>query len=72
MPKTKVREITIIDSKGAFSIFKKPELSKEDYDFEGIAVLRQLLTNERARVLHIIKEKLNPIARLNSELDFYY
>lgn len=55
MPKTKTREITIINSKGALSIFKKPEVSKGDYDFEGISALRQLLSNEKARILHTIK-----------------
>ncbi|GAG38077.1 unnamed protein product, partial [marine sediment metagenome] len=37
MPKTKTREITITESKGVFSIFKKPGTSKKDYDFEGRA-----------------------------------
>jgi predicted transcriptional regulator len=53
MPKT--REITIIQSKGAFSLFKKTGTSKENYDFSGISVLRQLLSNEKARILHAIK-----------------
>ena len=53
--KTKTREITITDSQGTFSIFKKSKSSKEDYDFSGIAVLRQLLSNEKARILHVIK-----------------
>jgi predicted transcriptional regulator len=52
MAKTKIREITITESKGAFSLFKK---SKTDYDFEGILALRQLLSNEKARILHTIK-----------------
>ena len=55
MTKTKVREITITESKGAFSVFKKPRTSKKDYDFEGILALRQLLSNEKARILHAIK-----------------
>ncbi|PIN91981.1 hypothetical protein COU55_03220 [Candidatus Pacearchaeota archaeon CG10_big_fil_rev_8_21_14_0_10_31_59] len=55
MAKSKVREITITESEGAFSIFKKPKLSKEDYDFEGISTLRSLLSNEKARILHVIK-----------------
>ena len=55
MVKTKTREITITESKGAFSIFKKPKTSKKDYDFEGILALRQLLSNEKARILHVIK-----------------
>lgn len=55
MAKTKIREITITESKGAFSVFKKPKTSKKDYNFEGILALRQLLSNEKARILHAIK-----------------
>jgi len=59
MAKTKVREITIEQSKGAFSIFKKSTIAKEKYDFSGISFLRQLLSNEKARLLHAIKTQ-NP------------
>jgi len=55
MPKTKIREITITESKGTFSVFKKKENSKKDYDFSGILTLRQLLSNEKARILHVLK-----------------
>ncbi len=55
MVKEKIREITITQSKGAFSIFKKAQTSKKDYDFEGLSVLRKLLSNEKARLLHAIK-----------------
>lgn len=55
MAKTKTREITIRESKGAFSIFKSPDVSKESYDFSGILALRQLLSNEKARILDTIK-----------------
>jgi len=55
MAKTKTREITIEESKGAFSIFKKPKTTKESYNFEGVLALRQLLSNEKARILHAIK-----------------
>ena len=51
----KTREITIMQSKGAFSIFKKQEASKEAYDFSGVLALRQLLSNEKARIIHVIK-----------------
>ncbi|MBU0958559.1 MAG: hypothetical protein KKB31_01310, partial [Nanoarchaeota archaeon] len=34
---------------------KKPKISKVDYDFSGILALRQLLSNEKARILHVIK-----------------
>ena len=55
MAKTKVREITITNSKGTFNLLKKAGLMKEDYDFEGLLALRQLLSNEKARILHTIK-----------------
>lgn len=55
MAKTKTREITIRESKGAFSLFKKQGHSKQDFDFEGIQALRQILSNEKARILSVIK-----------------
>ena len=57
--KIKTREITITQTKGAFSIFKRGKTSKEDYDFSGVLALRQLLSNEKARILHVIKTQ-NP------------
>jgi len=59
MAKIKTREITITASKDAFSIFKKRPSSKKDYDFSGVLALRQLLSNEKARILHVIKNQ-NP------------
>ena len=50
-------EITIKESKGAFSIFKQTGSSKKDYDFSGTTALRQLLSNEKARILNVIKTK---------------
>jgi predicted transcriptional regulator len=55
--KTKVREITITQSKGAFSLFKQHGSGKKDFDFAGILALRQLLSNEKARILHVIKDQ---------------
>lgn len=52
-----VREITIKESKGTFSLFKKTK--KDKYDFSGIGALRQLLSNEKARLLSTIKNQ-NP------------
>ena len=57
--KKKVREITLKQSKGRFSIFKKTGSSKLNYDFSGISALRQLLSNEKARILDVIKNE-NP------------
>ena len=52
---SKTREITITQSRGAFSMLKPSFLSKENYDFEGLSALRRLLSNERARLLHVLK-----------------
>jgi len=61
MPTTKTREIVIRESKGAFSIFKSPDVSKKSYNFSGILALRQLLSNEKARILDVIKNE-NPLS----------
>ncbi len=66
----KVREITITESKGAFSIFKQTGTSKKSYDFSGVLALRQLLNNEKARLLHAIKiEEPKSIYELAKKLD---
>ena len=54
MSKTKTREITIKESKGSFSILKS-STSKGEYNFSGLAALRQLLNNEKAKIIHTIK-----------------
>ena len=70
MPKQKTREITIRESKGGFSLFKTPKIGKKDYDFSGILALRQLLSNEKARILHVIKtQKPTSIYDLAKKLD---
>ena len=54
--KTKTFDITITDDKGAFtSFFKRIAGEKSEYDFKGLASLRSLLSNEKARILHAIK-----------------
>ncbi len=64
-----VREITIKRSKGTFSIFKKGS-SKENYDFSGILALRQLLSNQKARILHVVKtQKPQSIYELAKKLE---
>ena len=52
---SKTREITISQSQGAFSVLGKGWFGKEGYDFEGLSALRRLLSNERARLLHVLK-----------------
>lgn len=54
MAKSKTRDITIYEAKGAF-LFRKSKTTKKDYDFSGLQALRNLLTNEKARLLHVIK-----------------
>lgn len=56
--KTKSSEITIIENSSAFNVlFKKFSKERKEYDFEGLSALRRLLSNEKARMLHTIKEK---------------
>lgn len=52
---SKTREITITQAQGAFSVLGKSWFAKEDYNFDGLSALRRLLSNERARLLHVIK-----------------
>jgi len=58
--KSKTREIIIVDKEGTFNPLLK-KFMREDtiYDFEALSALRKLLSNEKARLLHIIK-KQNP------------
>ena len=39
------------------SFFKKITGEHIDYNFEGLSTLRQILSNEKARILYIIKTK---------------
>ena len=55
--KTKTREVTIIDEEGVFNTFFKRFTGEKEYDFEGLSTLRRLLSNEKARILHILKAK---------------
>ncbi len=55
--KTKTREITIIDEEGVFNTFFKRFTGEKEYDFEGISLLRKILSNEKARLMHILKTK---------------
>jgi predicted transcriptional regulator len=58
--RTKTREITITDEGGTFNtFFKKFTGEEESYDFEGLAVLRKILSNEKAKIIHTLKSK-NP------------
>ncbi len=70
MTGSKTREITITQSGGAFSILKKGLMLKQDYDFEGLSTLRRLLSNEKARLLYVLKtQKPGSIYALAKKLD---
>lgn len=64
--KTSTKNIVLGIEAGTFTgIFRRLRGKKEGYDFSAISALRQLLSNERARLLHTIKtEKPDSIYRL--------
>jgi len=57
--KIKTRQITITDEGGTFTtFFRRLAGEKEDtLNFEGLAAARNILSNEKARLLHIVKIK---------------
>ncbi len=56
--KTKSLDISIIDEGGAFTAFFKKFTGETDaFDYEGIAALRHLLSNQKAKLIHFIKTK---------------
>ncbi|MEK6928858.1 MAG: HTH domain-containing protein [Nanoarchaeota archaeon] len=55
--KVKTREITVVEENGAFAAFFKKFTQDPEYDFEGLSALRKLLSNEKAKILYIIKSK---------------
>ena len=55
--KTKTKQILLVDEGGTFSsIFSRISPSKK-FNFTGLANLRSLLSNEKARILHYIKNQ---------------
>jgi len=54
----KTRIIDIYEKSGAFtSVFRRFTGEKKDYNYGDLSVLRQLLSNEKARLMHVIKVK---------------
>jgi predicted transcriptional regulator len=52
------KQINLVNEGGAFlTFFKKMGGEKKDYGFEDISTLRTLFSNEKSRLLHIIKSK---------------
>lgn len=60
MAKKTTKNINLSIESGTFTgIFRRLRGEKRGYDFSSISALRQLLSNERARLLHTIKTE-NP------------
>ena len=55
--KSKIREITIVDEGGAFDVVVRRFTGEKELDFEGLTLLRRLLSNEKARLIHTVKKK---------------
>src|SRR3989344_853995 len=56
--KNRIREINIVDDEGVFtSFFKKFTHESNEFDFDSLSSLRKLLSNEKARILYMIKTK---------------
>src|SRR3989344_4730427 len=54
----KTRIIDVYEKGGTFSsVFRRFKTEKKDYNYSDLTSLRQLLSNEKARLLHIIKIK---------------
>src|SRR3989344_5599464 len=52
----KTRIIDVYEKGGAFtSVFRKFLGLKEDYNIDDLSLVRKILTNEKARILHVIK-----------------
>ncbi len=61
----KTRIIDLYEKGGTFSsVFRRFTGQEEEYNFKDLAYLRQLLSNEKSRILHTIKTK-KPISIYN-------
>jgi len=51
-------QISLLADSGTFTtLFKRFSGSKKSYDFEGLAALRHVLSNQKARLLSTVKHK---------------
>ena len=56
--KTISKQINLVNEEGAFlTFFKKLGGEKKESDFNDISIVRSLFSNEKARILHAIKNK---------------
>ena len=54
----KTRIIDIYEKSGTFtSVFRRFTGAKQDYNYDDLSFLRQLLSNEKARLMHVVKVK---------------
>lgn len=54
----KTRIIDVYEKGGAFtSVFRKFTGQKKDYNYNDMSLVRQLLSNEKARLLNVIRNK---------------
>lgn len=54
----KTRIIDVYEKAGTFSsVFRKFKGEKKDYNYHDLGLLRQLLSNEKARLLNVVKNK---------------
>jgi len=65
----KTRIVNLFITPSAFSsFFKRLRGDKSEYDFSGLAELRQLISNEKAKILNIVKaqepESIYKLARI--------
>ena len=58
MASKKTRIVNLYITSGAFaSIFKRLRGDRSDYDFSALTELRQLLSNQKSKILNVIKDK---------------
>ncbi|MEM4325804.1 MAG: hypothetical protein QXU40_00690 [Candidatus Pacearchaeota archaeon] len=69
MSRENIKEINITQQKGALSLLKRAGLSKDEYSFEDLPKIRQILTKERLHLINAIKvKKPDSIYNLSKEL----
>lgn len=59
MSSNKIRDVTITHNGKTFSFFTKKDFSRKTYDFSSLSSVRTLLSNEKARMIEVIKHE-NP------------
>ena len=55
----RTKEITFTLTKDSSTLFRRPFASKTDLDLTSVATLRHILSKEKSRILHTIKQQ-NP------------